>query len=384
MESIKFVSPTTPLLKIDRHENCPTGWSNDEEQCHEGFKIISSPSRTSSTDSLALSVDENKRVTIVIPMYREIAEVKSALRSCLDFQSYGNGEDFLVNIIVIVDGCTVDNDCTLQSLQLELSSNGESLGDPVRDEEFGCLLFSAKYGTMPLEILVKGCNVQKGKRFSQILAFDYLSAHTLPNVVIFQDCDTYFPPSQMHTAVKAEMDEEKIVCPQLLVSGDIFYEGLLPMFKGAFETVLREWRSAFQRLGCCPLLPGPIAVYPYDSLKALMEVYGKEVPHESNMFFGNKMLVEDSYMGWCVTAEGLAPTIEFTLCNAYWNLPTRLFPLVRQRRRWKAGQISTVLVGHPNLEIEPWRVVLMKIYEWFINIFLEFHFHFWLTMFLYG
>lgn len=233
---------------------------------------------------------------------------------------------------------------------------------------------------MPLEVLVKGCNVQKGKRFSHILAFDYLSVHVPPNVVILQDCDTYMPPSQIDTAVKRAFTEQKIVCPKICITGDIFHDGMLPIFKGSSETLVRYWRNSMQRNGCCPIIPGPIAVYPFDSLRTLMALYSAAVPHEANAFFGNKMLVEDSYMGWCATAAGLVHTLDFNSCHGYWNLPDRLYPLLRQRRRWKAGQISTAIIGHPNLDIAAWKVFFMRFCDLYINIVTDVYTHFFTSL----
>lgn len=318
-------------------------------------------------------------------MYREIAEVKSALRGCLDFCSHGYADNYNLNIVVVLDGCTSANDRTLQSLQLELCTHNEQggLGDPYCNEKFGCLVYRTTYAGLPIEILVKGSNVQKGKRFSQILSFDYISSRSsLPDVVVMQDCDTYMPANQMYIALGKACKDGTISCPSINIYTNIFYDGFLPLMFSAVDNNIKCMLPFMQRLGCCPLIPGPLAVYPYDALKRLMELYGKELPNNDDALHGNKMLVEDRYMGWCATAAGLVPSIEFHHVHCYWNLPGRLFALLRQRRRWNAGQLSTSLCGHPQLGIERSKVVLMELLDAYFNIFNPVFFHGLTTLYL--
>jgi len=327
------------------------------------------------------TIDEESRSTktrtslaIVISMYREIVEVKSSLRGCLDFCRHGYAEDYDINILVVIDGCTTSNDRTLQSLQLEIKSYSDpkdGLGEPQCNKEFGCLVYNTMYAGIPIEILIKGSNVKKGKRFSQILAFDYISSKAfLPHVVIMQDCDTYMPAYQMSLNIKKSAEKLTIVCPQICLYSNIFYDGLLAFAKANEETRIRYWRGAMQRIGCCPLMPGPLVIYSYDSLRQLMVLYSQDIHNniDLDVFFGNKMLVEDCFMGWCATAAGLVPNIEFHRSHAYWNLPGRLFPLLRQRRRWIAGKVATAVVGHQQLEMVKWKAMVMKSFEIF-NIF---------------
>ena len=143
-------------------------------------------------------------------------------------------------------------------------------------------------------------------------------------------------------------------------------------------------RPFMQRFECCSLIPGPLAVYPYDALTCLMELYGKELPSNDDALYGNKMLVEDRYMGWCATVAGLVPSIEFHYVHCYWNLPGRLFPVLRQRRRWIAGIVATSLCGHPQLGIQKLKVVVMESLESFFEIILPVVMHCLTTLYLWG
>ena len=97
--------PPPPFLV--RTRQTPNVAPKDEESPQEVISIQnSSSSLTSSTECSNTTSIDGMRVTVVIPMYREVAEVKTALRCCFDLRSYGYGCDFSVDILVVIEGCT--------------------------------------------------------------------------------------------------------------------------------------------------------------------------------------------------------------------------------------------------------------------------------------